>query len=76
MHAISIAPPQVHYYTEALPTQHGYCAGVSRRSVTSNCEWRTCPSSLRGCENGIQTCDPSDEKRRIYECLTTYYYWY
>src|SRR6218665_2058974 len=33
--AISIAPLQVHYYSEALPTQHGYCAGVSRQS---NCE--------------------------------------
>ena len=28
---ISIAPLQVHYYSEALPTQHGYCVGVSRR---------------------------------------------
>src|SRR6218665_4136180 len=27
---ISIAPLQVHFYSEALPTQHGYCAGVSR----------------------------------------------
>ena len=33
---ISIALLQVHY-SEALPTQHGYCAGVSRRSVTGNC---------------------------------------
>src|SRR6218665_1307867 len=29
--AISIAPLQVHYYSDALPTQHGYCAGVSHR---------------------------------------------
>jgi len=28
--AISIAPLQVHYYSETLPTQHEYCAGVSR----------------------------------------------
>src|SRR6218665_2442177 len=35
---ISIAPLQVHYYSEALPTQHGYCVGVSRRSATGNCE--------------------------------------
>ena len=35
---ISIAPLQVRYYSEALPTQHGYCAGVSRRSDTGNCE--------------------------------------
>src|SRR6218665_3041461 len=31
---IYIAPLQVHFYSEALPTQHGYCAGVSRRSAT------------------------------------------
>jgi len=24
---ISIAPLQVHYYSEALPTQYGYCVG-------------------------------------------------
>ena len=35
---ISIAPLQVHYYSEALPTEHGYCVGVSRRRVTDNCE--------------------------------------
>jgi len=36
--AISIAPLQVHYYSEALPTKHGYCVAVSRRSATGNCE--------------------------------------
>src|SRR6218665_809516 len=31
---ISIAPLQVLYYSEALPTTaHGYCIGVSRRSA-------------------------------------------
>jgi len=35
-------------YSETLPTQHGYCAGISRRSATGNCEWRTCPRSLHG----------------------------
>src|SRR6218665_470478 len=34
--AISIAPLQVRYYSEALPTQRGYCAGVSRRSATAS----------------------------------------
>src|SRR6218665_3781346 len=34
--AILIAPLQVHFYSEALPTQHGYCVGVSRRSATGN----------------------------------------
>jgi len=45
---LSIAPLQVRYYSEALPTQHGYCAGVSRRSATGNCELRTSPRSLSG----------------------------
>ena len=45
--AISIAPLQVHYNSEALTTQRGYCVEVSRRSATGNCEWRTCPGSLR-----------------------------
>ena len=36
--AIYIAPLQAHYFSEALPMQHGYCVGVSRRSVTGNCE--------------------------------------
>jgi len=46
--AISIAHLQVHYYSEALQKQHGYCFGVSRRSATGNCEWRTFPRSRRG----------------------------
>jgi len=44
----SIAFLQVHFYSEALPTQHGYCAGVSCRSAIGNCELRTWPRSLRG----------------------------
>ena len=44
---ISIALLQVHFYSEALPTQQGYSAGVSRGSATGNCELRTCPRSLR-----------------------------
>jgi len=43
---ISVAPLQVHFYSEALPIQHGYCAGVSRRITTGNCELRTCPRSV------------------------------
>ena len=46
--AIYIAPLQVHYHSEALPEQHGYCAGVSRQSATGNCRLRTCPRLLRG----------------------------
>src|SRR6218665_2864436 len=65
---ISIAPLQVHVYSEALPTQHEYCAGVSRRSATGNCELRTCQRSLRG---GIRFLDPPVERLRLYQCATT-----
>jgi len=41
-------PLQVHYFSEALPTQHGYCVGVKRQSTAGNCECVTCPKSLRG----------------------------
>src|SRR6218665_187851 len=45
-----IAPLQVHFYSEALLTQHRYCAGVSRQSATGKCELRTCPRSIRRLE--------------------------
>src|SRR6218665_4099045 len=35
--AMSMAPLQVHYYSEALRTQHEYHVGVSRQSATGNC---------------------------------------
>jgi len=31
-----MAPLQVPYYSEALPTQHGYCAGISLRIATGS----------------------------------------
>ena len=65
--AISIAPLQVHYLSEVLPTQHGYCVWVSRRSATGNSKWRTCPTSLCGAPSEIRTHDPSDKRRRIYQ---------
>src|SRR6218665_4028462 len=46
-HFYNASPNRLLAYSEALPTQHGYCAGVSRRSATGNCELRTCPRSLR-----------------------------
>src|SRR6218665_2172886 len=58
---ISITPLQVQFYSEALPTQHGYCAGVSRRSATGNCELMTCPRSLPGAQSGSRTHDPPVE---------------
>jgi len=33
IHSISIVPLQVLYYSEALPTHHGYCAGISQATV-------------------------------------------
>ena len=38
-----------HFYSaSSSPLLLGYCAGVSRRSATGNCELKTCPRSLRG----------------------------
>jgi len=34
IHSISIAPLQVHYYSEALLTQHRYCVGVSQATAS------------------------------------------
>ena len=44
--AIYIAPLQVRYYSESevLPTQHGHCAGVSRRST--HIEWSNGPMTM------------------------------
>ena len=56
--------PLPHRCTEALPTQRGHCVGVSRRSATGNCEWRTCLS-------GIRTHDPSDERWWNYQSAAT-----
>ena len=68
---MSIAPLQVHYYSEALPTQRGYCAGVSCRSATGNCELRTCPRSIGGSYSGMRTCDPPVERYRLNQCAIT-----
>ena len=32
--AISMAPLHVHYYSEVLPTQHGYCVGVNANALS------------------------------------------
>ena len=32
--AISIAPLQVHYYSEVLPTQHEYCVGATQATAS------------------------------------------
>src|SRR6218665_1707699 len=63
---ISIALLQVHYYPEALPTQHIYCIVVSRRSATGNCELRTWCRLKR-----IRTHDLTVERHRLNQCATT-----
>jgi len=40
----------VDYYSEALPTQHGYCAGISRRSATVNSDGSCRPNGR--CKSG------------------------
>jgi len=72
--AISIALPQVLYYSEAIPTQQKYCAGISRRSATGNCERRTCPRPLRGGYSGSRSHDPSDERRRFIQTAFNNYH--
>jgi len=66
--AIFIAPLQINYYSEALPAQHGYCVGVSHRSATGNCEWRTCLRSLRG-DKTFQT--KGIESTKPHQCMKT-----
>src|SRR6218665_3426962 len=68
--AVSTAPLQVHYYSEALSTHHGYCAGLSRRSATGNCERRTCPRALRGGLRASLTHDSPNERRPLCQCAT------
>src|SRR6218665_345005 len=70
---ISIAPLQVHFYSEALPTHHRYCAGVSRRSATGNCELTTCPRAPHGGESGSRTHHPLVESYRLNQCAAMFH---
>ena len=36
------------FFKSTTTQRHGYCVGVSCRSATGNCEWRTWPRFLRG----------------------------
>ena len=67
---IYIAPLQVRYNSEALPTQHEYSTGVSRRSVTGNSESWTCPITLCGGLSGILNPGLSVKKLRFYQFAT------
>src|SRR6218665_987573 len=46
--AISVAPLQVLYYSEALPTTARILYRSYTPKRTANCRYRTCPRSLRG----------------------------
>jgi len=46
--AISIAPLQVLYYSEVLPTTARILYRSFTPKRTGNCMYRTCPRSLRG----------------------------
>jgi len=68
IHDIFIAPLQVHYYSEVLPTQHRYCAGISHRSATA-CDRQLRVEDLPKVPTW-GTHDPSDERRRLYQSAT------
>ena len=40
------------------------------RILCWNCEFRTCPRYLRDGQTRSRTHDPSDERRRLYQCAT------
>ena len=71
--ANSIAPIHVHYYSEALHIQHGYCVGISHRSATGNCERRTCARSVYvAARAGFEHATLRTKSRRIYQWATTF----
>ena len=69
---ISIAPLQVLYYSEALPTTARILYRSFTPKRTGNCRLRICPRSLRGSESGSRTHDPSVESHRLNQGATTY----
>ena len=79
--AISIAPLQVHYYSEVLTTTARILYRSFTPKCTGNCKQRTCPRSLRGGYSGSRTHDPLVESHwthdplveshRLNQCATT-----
>ena len=43
---------------------------LTRQSIIGNCEWRTCPRSLRGSWSGVRTCDLLDARHWTYQRAT------
>ena len=68
---ISIAPFQVLYYSEALPTTARILYRSFTPKCTGNCRYRTCPRSLRGGKSGSRTHDPPVESYRLNQGATT-----
>src|SRR6218665_3066449 len=69
--AISIAPLQVLYYSEALPTTARKLYRSFTPKRTDNCRQRTCPRSLRDGQSGSRTHDPPVESNRLNQCAIT-----
>src|SRR6218665_1021346 len=69
--AISIAPLQVLYHSEALPTTARILYRSFTLKRTGNCRYRTCPRSLRDGQSGSRTHDPPVESNRLNQCAIT-----
>jgi len=46
---------------------------LTRRCATGNCDWRTCPRSLRGVLREVRTHDLPDSRHRTHHWATTPY---
>src|SRR5688572_8038496 len=68
---IYIAPLQ-DFYSEALPITARTLNRSFMPKRMSNCEWRTCPRSLRGGLRWIRTRNPPAARHRTYVCSNTY----
>src|SRR6218665_373271 len=68
---ISIAPLQVLYHSEALPTTARILYRSFTPKRTGNCRQRTCPRSLRDGQSGSRTHDPPVESNRLNQCAIT-----
>src|SRR6218665_1072527 len=69
--AISIAPLQALYHSEALPTTARTLYRSFTPKRTGNCRERTCPRSLRDGQSGSRTHDPPVESNRLNQCAIT-----
>src|SRR6218665_3400760 len=68
--AISIAPLQVLYYSEALPTTARILYRSFTPKRTGNCRSRTCPRFLHGGYSGNRTHDPPVKSYRLNQGVT------